>query len=57
MRAPALCAFMETHADGDSTDPSSFTRMFKNADGMSPHEWRYQATTRRSEPTGEFINQ
>jgi AraC-like DNA-binding protein len=39
------------------TDPSSFTRMFKNAYGMSPREWRHQATTRRSEPTGEFINQ
>ena len=39
------------------TDPSSFTRMFKNAYGMSPREWRHQANTRRSEPTGEFINQ
>ena len=37
--------------------PSSFTRMFKNAYGMSPREWRHQANTRRSEPTGEFINQ
>src|SRR6476659_1836614 len=37
------------------TDPSSFTRMFKNAYGMSPREWRHQADTRRSEPTGEFI--
>jgi AraC-like DNA-binding protein len=39
------------------TDPSSFTRMFKNAYGMSPREWRHHASTRRSEPTGEFINQ
>jgi AraC-like DNA-binding protein len=39
------------------TDPSSSTRMFKNAYGMSPREWRHQANTRRSEPTGEFINQ
>jgi AraC-like DNA-binding protein len=39
------------------TDPSSFTRMFKNAYGMSPREWRHQANTRRSEPTGEAINQ
>jgi AraC-like DNA-binding protein len=39
------------------TDPSSFTRMFKNVYGMSPREWRHQANTRRSEPTGEFINQ
>ena len=39
------------------TDPSSFTRMFKNAYGMSPREWRHQANTRRSEPTGETINQ
>ena len=39
------------------TDPSSFTRMFKNAYGMSPREWRHHANTRRSEPTGEFINQ
>jgi AraC-like DNA-binding protein len=39
------------------TDPSSFTRMFKNAYGMSPREWSHQANTRRSEPTGEFINQ
>jgi AraC-like DNA-binding protein len=38
------------------TDPSSFTRMFKNAYGMSPREWRQQANTRRSEPTGESIN-
>jgi len=38
------------------TDPSSFTRMFKNAYGMSPREWRHQADTGRSEPTGEFIN-
>src|SRR5271170_2422751 len=38
------------------TDPSSFTRMFKNAYRMSPREWRHQANTRRSEPTGEFIN-
>ncbi len=39
------------------TDPSSFTRTFKNAYGMSPREWRHQANTRRSQPTGEFINQ
>jgi AraC-like DNA-binding protein len=39
------------------TDPSSFTRMFKNAYGMSPRELRHQANSRRSEPTGEFINQ
>jgi AraC-like DNA-binding protein len=39
------------------TDASSFTRMFKNAYSMSPREWRHQANTRRSEPTGEFINQ
>jgi AraC-like DNA-binding protein len=39
------------------TDPSSFTRMFKNAYGMSPREWRHQANTGRSEPTGELINQ
>jgi len=39
------------------TDPSSFTRMFKNAYGMSPREWRHQSPTRRSQPTGEFINQ
>ena len=38
------------------TDPSSFTRMFKNAYGMSPRDWRHQANTRRSEPTGEFVN-
>ncbi|MFI5780838.1 helix-turn-helix domain-containing protein [Nocardia sp. NPDC051570] len=37
-------------------DPSSFTRMFKNAYAMSPREWRHQANTRRSEPTGESIN-
>jgi hypothetical protein len=24
--------------------------------GMSPREWRHQANTRRSEPTGESIN-
>jgi AraC-like DNA-binding protein len=39
------------------SDPSSFTRMFKNAYAMSPREWRHQANTRRSEPTGEVINQ
>jgi AraC-like DNA-binding protein len=39
------------------TYPSSFTRMFKNAYGMSPREWRHQANTWRSEPTGEDINQ
>jgi AraC-like DNA-binding protein len=39
------------------TDPSSFTRMFKNAYGMSPREWRHQANTRRSELAGEFTNQ
>ena len=39
------------------TDPSSFTRMFKNTYGMSPREWRHHASTRRSEPTGEFIDQ
>ena len=39
------------------TDPSSFTRMFKSAYGMSPREWRLQADTRRSEPTCETINQ
>ena len=39
------------------TDPSSFTRMFKNAYGMSPRDWRHQANTRRSEPTGETISQ
>src|SRR4029077_11139875 len=39
------------------TDPSSFTRMFKNAYAMSPREWRHQTHTRRSEPTGEVINQ
>jgi AraC-like DNA-binding protein len=38
------------------TDPSSFTRMFKNAYGMSPREWRHQANTRQYEPTGELIN-
>jgi AraC-like DNA-binding protein len=39
------------------TDPSSFTRMFKNAYGVSPREWRHQVNTRRSEPRGEFVNQ
>ena len=39
------------------TDPSSFTRMFRNAYDMSPREWRHQANTRRFEPTGESINQ
>jgi AraC-like DNA-binding protein len=39
------------------TDPSSFTRMFKNAYGVSPREWRHQANAGRSEPTGETINQ
>jgi AraC-like DNA-binding protein len=39
------------------TDPSSFTRMFETAYGMSPREWRHQANTRRPEPTGEFVNQ
>ena len=38
------------------TDPSSFTRMFKSAYGMSPRAWRHQANARRSEPTGELIN-
>ena len=38
-------------------DPSSFTRMFKNAYGMSPREWRHQAHTRRSAPTGVAIDQ
>ena len=39
------------------TDPSSFTRMFKNAYAMSPRQWRHQANTGRSEPTSESINQ
>src|ERR1700741_4697236 len=39
------------------TDPSSFTRMFKNAYGMSPREWRHQANIRRSKRMGESINQ
>jgi len=39
------------------TDPSSFTRMFKNAYSMSPREWRHQANALRSEPAGESINQ
>jgi hypothetical protein len=28
----------------------------QNAYVMSPSEWRHQANTRRSEPSGEFIN-
>jgi AraC-like DNA-binding protein len=39
------------------TDPSSFTRMFKNAYGISPREWRHQANTRRPELSSESINQ